>query len=55
MFWLLIILLVIWALAVPVWPYHRRYGYSYYPFGAISAILLIFFVLWIIGVFAVTM
>lgn len=55
MFWLLIALVVLWALMIPAWPYHRRYGYGYYPFGAISAILLIFILLWIFGLFVVAM
>lgn len=52
-FWLLILLLVIWALAVPAWPYHRRYGYGYYPFGAVTAVLLLFLIFWWIGIIAV--
>lgn len=54
-FWLLIVLIVIWLLAIPAWPYHRRYGYGYYPFGALSVILIIFLVLWWIGIFAVAL
>jgi hypothetical protein len=54
MFWLLIILLLLWLATVPVWPYHRRYGYGYYPFGLLTVLLLIFLGLWLFGVFAVT-
>lgn len=54
MFWLLIVLLILWAVMIPVWPYHSRYGYGYYPFGVLSLILLAFFVLWFVGLFAVT-
>lgn len=54
-FWLLIALLLIWALAIPAWPYHRRYDYGYYPFGVISAILLIFILLWWLGAIAVAL
>jgi lysylphosphatidylglycerol synthetase-like protein (DUF2156 family) len=52
-FWLLIALILIWALMVPSWPYHRRYGYGYYPFGIISAILLLFILFWWLGLFVV--
>lgn len=53
--WLLIALVLIWALMIPAWPYHRRYGYGYYPFGIISAVLLGFILLWWLGVFAVAL
>lgn len=54
-FWLLIALLLIWALAVPVWPYHRRYDYGYYPLAVVSAFLLIFILLWWLGLFVVAL
>lgn len=53
LFWFLIALILIWALTIPALPYHRRYGYGYFPFGAVSAVLLIFILLWWIGIFAV--
>jgi hypothetical protein len=52
-FWLLILLLLIWALTIPIWPYHARYGYGYYPFGIISGLLLLFIIFWWLGLFAV--
>lgn len=51
-FWLLMVLVLIWALAIPAWPYHRRYDYGYYPFGTISAILLFFILFWWLGLIA---
>lgn len=53
MLFLLLFLVLIWALAVPAWPYHRRYGYGYYPFGVISMVLLVFILLWVFGVLVV--
>jgi hypothetical protein len=53
-FWLLIVLLIVWIATLPSWPYGRRYDWGYYPFGTLSAILLIFLLLWLFGVFAVT-
>ncbi len=52
-FWLLIVLLLIWALMIPAWPYHRRYGYGSSPIGAISGILLVFLLLRWSGPFTV--
>ena len=52
-FWLLILLIILWLIAIPAWPYHRRYGYGYYPFGIVSALLIIFILFWIFGAFVV--
>ena len=52
-FWILMLLLLLWVVSVPARPYHRRYAYGYYPFGAISAVLIVFLVLWWVGAFTV--
>lgn len=44
-------LLLLWVLTIPVYPYSR--GWGYYPFGGLTALLLIFLLLWWIGIFAV--
>lgn len=46
---LLIVLVVLFLLAVPVWPYSRRWGYA--PGGGLGAILLIVLILYLLGVF----
>ncbi len=46
---IIIIIIVLLLLAViPTWPYSRGWGYN--PAGLILAILLIFLVLWLLGV-----
>lgn len=46
---IIIIVIVLLLLAViPTWPYSRGWGYN--PAGLIAAILLIFLVLWLLGV-----
>lgn len=46
---IIIIVIVLLLLAViPTWPYSRGWGYN--PAGLILAILLIFLVLWLLGV-----
>ena len=47
---IIIIVIVLLLLAViPTWPHSRGWGYN--PAGVIAAILLIFIVLWLLGVF----
>lgn len=46
---IIIIVIVLLLLAViPTWPYSRGWGYN--PAGLIAAILLVFLVLWLLGV-----
>lgn len=46
---IIIIVIVLLLLAVlPTWPHSRGWGYN--PAGLIAAILLIFIVLWLLGV-----
>ena len=45
---LLIILVILLLLAVPVWPYSRRWGYA--PGGGLGVILLIVLILYLLGV-----
>lgn len=46
---IIIIIIVLLLLAViPTWPYSRGWGYN--PAGLILAILVIFLVLWLLGV-----
>lgn len=46
---IIIIVIVLLLLAVlPTWPHSRGWGYN--PAGLIAAILLIFLVLWLLGV-----
>lgn len=52
-FWLLIALILLWALAIPAWPYHEGRGYGYYPFALISTVLLVFILLWWLGLLVV--
>jgi hypothetical protein len=44
---------IAWIAALPAWQYGRRYGRGYYPFGALSALLLIFLPRRLVGAFAV--
>lgn len=46
---IIIIVIVLLLLAViPTWPYSQGWGYN--PAGLIAAILLIFLVLWLLGI-----
>lgn len=46
---IIVIVIVVLLLAViPTWPHSRSWGYN--PAGIIAAILLIFLVLWLLGV-----
>lgn len=52
-FWLPMVPPIAWIAALPAWQYGRRYGRGYYPFGALSALLLIFLPRRLVGAFAV--
>lgn len=45
---ILIIIVLLLLAVIPTWPYSRGWGYN--PAGLIVAILLIFLVLWLLGV-----
>lgn len=46
---IIVIIIVLLLLAViPTWPYSRGWGYN--PAGLIAAILLVFLILWLLGV-----
>lgn len=45
---ILIVIVLLLLAVIPTWPYSRGWGYN--PAGLIAAILLIFLVLWLLGV-----
>lgn len=45
---ILIVIVLLLLAVIPTWPYSRGWGYN--PAGLIVAILLIFLVLWLLGV-----
>ena len=45
---IIIVIVVVLLAVIPTWPYSRGWGYN--PAGLIAAILLIFLVLWLLGV-----
>lgn len=50
--WIILIVLVLLILAaIPAWPYSAGWGYS--PVGILALILIIFLVLWLLGIFEV--
>lgn len=46
---ILIVIVLLLLAVIPTWPHSRGWGYN--PAGLIMAILLIFIVLWLLGVF----
>ena len=45
---ILIVIVLVLLAVIPTWPYSQGWGYN--PAGLIAAVLLVFLVLWLLGV-----